>query len=80
MTPEEKQALAREAQSVLNNMAFQRAVKAIEHGAIEEMLGAQDDTKRRLAADHVKVVRGIVQLLEMAIIDSKQSVRPKAVV
>jgi hypothetical protein len=75
----DKEALAREAQSLLGNPVFKRAVAAVEHGAIEEMLGAQDDTKRRLAADHVKVVRGIVQLLEMAITDQKQSVRPKFV-
>ena len=77
--PIDKEALAREANSILNNLAFRRAIAAIEHGAIEEMLGAQDDEKRRHARDHVLVVRGIIALLEMAISDNKQTQRPRTI-
>lgn len=75
---EDKEALAREAQALLNNETLRRAIEAIEKGAIEEMLKATTDDHRRLASDRVHIVRGIPELLRQAVMNN-QPRAPKVV-
>lgn len=73
----DKEARAREAQALLNNQVLGQALEAIEHGAVEELYRGGNDADARA---RIKTVREFKLLLEMAIIDSKQSQRPKAVI
>ena len=75
----DKEALAREARSVLGNIEFRRAIKAIEENANERLIAEEDDAKWRIHRDQVRIARGIVQMLEMAIIDNQQSMRPRSI-
>lgn len=76
----DKEARAREAQALLNNQTLTDAIAAIEKGAMEEMISATSDEARRLAADRVRIVRAIPELLKMAVLDAKQAAKPRLVV
>lgn len=76
LSPEEREARAREADYLLNNKVLNQALDAIEHGAQEDLLRGGDDATSRA---RINTVRDFRRLLQMAILDNQQSVRPKSV-
>jgi ethanolamine ammonia-lyase large subunit len=75
----DKQDRAREAEFLLNNQTLKDAISAIEKGAIEEMVTAMTDEARRVAADRVRIVRAIPQLLQLAVEQGKATPKPRIV-
>jgi hypothetical protein len=74
----DKEARAREALALLNNTTLMGAIDDIERSAVEEMIKATSDEARRLAADRVRIVRAIPELLKSAIQESKAT-KPRIV-
>ncbi len=75
----DKEERAREAEYLLKNQTLIDAIAAIERGAIEEMISSMTDEARRIAADRVRIVRSIPELLRAAVEQGRATPKPRMV-
>jgi hypothetical protein len=82
MGDRDKEHRANEAKRLLGEPILNEALAAMERQALEEILAAKGkdaDQARREAADRIKVIRGLKDHLQVAVMQDKQANRPSSI-